>query len=73
MDARLLVGAEGSGAVRAEGERVALPVDEAVEQHGEAEREDDAGLTPDEPADGHEQAAEERHQGPGLERVAEVR
>ena len=35
VDARLLVGTERSGAVRAEGERVALPVDEAVEQHGE--------------------------------------
>jgi len=67
-----LVGAQLAGPVRLQGERVTLPVDEAVHREREHERDDHAGLASEEAADEHEQPGKGGEKGEGLDGVVET-
>ena len=71
-EARQLVGAELAGAVRLQGERVALPVDEDVHREREQQGNDHAVLPAEEAADEHEEPRERGKQREGFEGVGET-
>ena len=72
-EAGQLAGLQLARAVRLEGERVALPVDERVHRDGEDEPDDEPAAAAEEAGDGDEEPAERGEQGPGLEAVGEAR
>ena len=71
LDERELAGLEGSGAVRLQGDRVAEPEDADIEDDGDAEGEEHAGLAAEHATGEDEDAAERGQQGEGLEGIGQ--